>query len=408
MRIKELVQNKIENSLEEIDRRGFLKGLGAAAIAGGLGRSASASAHTENKIVATLNIAGETKVLDLSPKNFKDVKEATKWLEKFLDDRGIDNWSGKIERGIQGSGNYERMRIDSTGANLGAFGRNEGISEGIATKTAKPRNFVAKNAMKTTSGAGAHKDKKRAEKQGDVKHKNKFNYRQDDWSADFERRMKQDVAEGEGKTHVSPSGVKTNMDPTDDDYAINYGKNSLVAKDVKTGSKKVKESLKDKDLATLQKVKKEIEKEKALDMDTWEKDFRQNYAPKFAHLKRPEKEIPDISSIGLEKPDPENIPTKNDPNEPQIQGTSDQLFSKARFLQNIIKKIDKLDNLKSKAEKLGILSSTLKSELDLDLYLKYAEKDEYQTLDQKIDSSIEKITDRINLHKIAYSTPRRR
>jgi hypothetical protein len=35
----------------------------------------------------------------------------------------------------------------------------------------KPRNFVAKNA--TTSGAGAHKDKKKAEKQGDTKHKAK-------------------------------------------------------------------------------------------------------------------------------------------------------------------------------------------------------------------------------------------
>jgi hypothetical protein len=35
----------------------------------------------------------------------------------------------------------------------------------------KPRNFVAKNQK--TAGAGAHKDKKRAEKQGDVKHKNK-------------------------------------------------------------------------------------------------------------------------------------------------------------------------------------------------------------------------------------------
>lgn len=33
----------------------------------------------------------------------------------------------------------------------------------------KPRNFVAKNA--TTSGAGAHKDKKKAMKQGDTKHK---------------------------------------------------------------------------------------------------------------------------------------------------------------------------------------------------------------------------------------------
>jgi hypothetical protein len=33
----------------------------------------------------------------------------------------------------------------------------------------KPRNFVAKNQK--TAGAGAHKDKKRAEKQGDIKHK---------------------------------------------------------------------------------------------------------------------------------------------------------------------------------------------------------------------------------------------
>jgi hypothetical protein len=35
----------------------------------------------------------------------------------------------------------------------------------------KPRNFVAKNAIQ--SGAGAHKDKKKAMKQGDVKHKKK-------------------------------------------------------------------------------------------------------------------------------------------------------------------------------------------------------------------------------------------
>lgn len=35
----------------------------------------------------------------------------------------------------------------------------------------KPRNFVAKNATK--GGAGAHKDKKKAAKQGDVKHKAK-------------------------------------------------------------------------------------------------------------------------------------------------------------------------------------------------------------------------------------------
>jgi len=40
------------------------------------------------------------------------------------------------------------------------------------TEPTKPRNFVAKNAK--MSGAGAHKDKKKAAKQGDVKHKNKI------------------------------------------------------------------------------------------------------------------------------------------------------------------------------------------------------------------------------------------
>jgi hypothetical protein len=108
---------------------GWKQNIAALGVAGalGLGSVGGAQAATDavpDKIVATLSIAGETKVLDLSPKDFEDVKEATKWLEKFLDDRGIDNWSGKIERGVQGSGNYQRMRIDSTGANLGAFGRN--------------------------------------------------------------------------------------------------------------------------------------------------------------------------------------------------------------------------------------------------------------------------------------------
>ena len=39
-------------------------------------------------------------------------------------------------------------------------------------KQSTPRNFVAKNAS-LAGKAGQHKDKKKAEKQGDVKHKNK-------------------------------------------------------------------------------------------------------------------------------------------------------------------------------------------------------------------------------------------
>lgn len=42
-------------------------------------------------------------------------------------------------------------------------------SKTVKAEAPKPRNFVAKNAINT--GAGAHKDKKKAAKQGDVKHK---------------------------------------------------------------------------------------------------------------------------------------------------------------------------------------------------------------------------------------------
>jgi len=45
------------------------------------------------------------------------------------------------------------------------------LHESKSSKAPKPRNFVAKNAPK--AGAGAHKDKKKAAKQGDVKHKGK-------------------------------------------------------------------------------------------------------------------------------------------------------------------------------------------------------------------------------------------
>jgi hypothetical protein len=45
------------------------------------------------------------------------------------------------------------------------------MEESKQKEAPKPRNFVAKNAK--TAGAGAHKDKKKAEKQGDVKHKGK-------------------------------------------------------------------------------------------------------------------------------------------------------------------------------------------------------------------------------------------
>ncbi len=74
----------------------------------------------------------------------------------------------------------------------------------------KPRNFVAKNQK--TAGAGAHKDKKKAEKQGDVKHKNKM-YDESvaegeaDYGPDYQdkvKRLGQMAKQGERKTVWDP------------------------------------------------------------------------------------------------------------------------------------------------------------------------------------------------------------
>jgi hypothetical protein len=61
----------------------------------------------------------------------------------------------------------KKIKVHATGAP---------VSEGktVKAEAPKPRNFVAKNAINT--GAGAHKDKKKAAKQGDTKHKNKLEF----------------------------------------------------------------------------------------------------------------------------------------------------------------------------------------------------------------------------------------
>jgi hypothetical protein len=94
------------------------KGLAGAAVAGTMAMTSPAvsAEPVSDKIVASVVIDGEERKFDLTSKNFRDVKEAGKWLERFLDDRGIENWNGKIERGVPGSGNYQRMRITNVDA----------------------------------------------------------------------------------------------------------------------------------------------------------------------------------------------------------------------------------------------------------------------------------------------------
>jgi hypothetical protein len=133
---------------------GWKQNLAALGVAGalGLGSVGGAQAATDpvsDKIVATLVIDGETRVFDLSSKNFNDVREASKWLEDFLDARGVENWSGKVERGTQGSGNYQRMRVDSIGPPI-----READTDRIADRYDPEEFDQMVLRLKTLAGAG--------------------------------------------------------------------------------------------------------------------------------------------------------------------------------------------------------------------------------------------------------------
>jgi hypothetical protein len=83
----------------------------------------------------------------------------------------------------QDDSDYDKKekRKQGIGKAVDRLAKEQGVAEGEVEEnkkgvravkhTVKPRNFVAKNAVQ--SGAGAHKDKKKAQKQGDVKHKSK-------------------------------------------------------------------------------------------------------------------------------------------------------------------------------------------------------------------------------------------
>jgi len=92
---------KISESLDEIDRRGFLKGLGAAALAG-TGMSAAAS-EGPLPVMATIKFKaddGTVKIIkkDLGHAYDYRLEDAKKDLENILDRKGIKNYTIHLDR----------------------------------------------------------------------------------------------------------------------------------------------------------------------------------------------------------------------------------------------------------------------------------------------------------------------
>jgi hypothetical protein len=103
-------------------------------------------------------------------------------------------------------------------------------------RTVKPRNFVAKNASATTSGAGAHKDKKKAMKQGETKHKNK------EYAEGLQTKLNVALAEAGSpaqqaaiainmkKHHQKPKSEEVDQDEYSDEAGMSYGSLHTIAR----------------------------------------------------------------------------------------------------------------------------------------------------------------------------------
>ncbi len=104
----------IKESIEEVDRRGFLKGLGAAALAGA---GMSAQAQQPLPVMATITFKlpdGTTKTIKKDLGNSYDYRldDAKKDLENLLDRKGIKNYTIHLDRYENSSDNIKQQNVD--------------------------------------------------------------------------------------------------------------------------------------------------------------------------------------------------------------------------------------------------------------------------------------------------------
>jgi hypothetical protein len=204
-----------------------------------------------------------------------------------------------------------------------------------------------------------------------------------------------DILEDDENLEETTSGSVATGSPTN--LGVQRRGQGSIFQGVKTSgkfpnSKAVKENLKDTSLQTLQKAKQNIQQNTQDDVAAWEKDFKQNFASRFKKPEQPQQAT--------------TQPTEPQVQEPQQQLTYPEIKARLAKLQQVIEKQKTLDQLILKAEKQGLMHSALRSDVDTKLYMQNAEKDNYETLNDKLDSSIQKLQDRINTHKLAYSKPK--
>ena len=138
------------------------------------------------------------------------------------------------------------------------------------------------------------------------------------------------------------------------------------------------DQLKSKSLEALTLLKQQIEQKRAEDLAQWEQDFRKNVASK-------------MRSQSFRPPEAT----------PVAQPGEKHSVLKARLAQlnSAIEKQALLDKLIDKLERKGLMTPAMQNDTDTRMHVKYGAKDNYQSLNKKLDNAITTLQDRLYIRK---------
>ncbi len=142
--------------------------------------------------------------------------------------------------------------------------------------------------------------------------------------------------------------------------------------------------LKDKSLDALSQAKNVIAQKRMADLEQWEKEFKQSMANKL-------KQKPSFEPVPVSQPGEKHSVLK----------------SRMSNLDMAIQKHQQVEALAQKLDKVGRLSPAIQSAIDTRMHIKLGPKDNYQTLNRKLDSIIEMLNKNLNTYKIARKKPKK-
>lgn len=149
------------------------------------------------------------------------------------------------------------------------------------------------------------------------------------------------------------------------------------------------ETLDDKSINALLKAKEILAQRQAEELEAWKADM----AKKFPQLTQ--KPVLNKPQSAIQ---PQDIEPEYEPEDEPLPF----LQEKIKGVNSAIEKLKLLEKLKLKAEHKGLLTQAMDSDTDVSLYVPYAYKDSYRSLNDKLDKSIQIIQQRLKLNRIAF------